>query len=68
MRPIEILLSFANLLTFFALVVPCLGAGSWKRHSAPIALLVAVAQATMNGPRWQMVPAYTLAGLIFPFW
>ena len=68
MRPIEILLSLANLLTFFASVVPCLGAGRWKRHSAPIALLVAVAQATTEGPRWQMIPAYTLAGLIFLVW
>jgi predicted dienelactone hydrolase len=65
MRPGEILLLLANLLTFFALAVPPLRAVSWTRYAAVIALLLAISQALIEGPRWQMVPAYALAGLLF---
>ena len=34
------------------------------RYVAPIALLIAVAQVLVEGPRWQMAPAYALAGLL----
>lgn len=68
MRPIETLLLLANLLTFFALVVPQLRAVRWTGYSALIALLIAGAQALVEGPRWQMVPAYTLAFLFFLIW
>jgi hypothetical protein len=57
MRPIEIMLLLANLLTFIALEVPLPGALSWMRHFAPITLVIAFAQLLMEGPRWQMVPA-----------
>jgi hypothetical protein len=63
MRPIEILLSVANLLAFLVLVVPRLSAVPWLRHLAPIALLIAIAQVLVEGPRWQMLPSYTLAVL-----
>src|SRR5215217_5076036 len=68
MRPIETVLLLANLLTFFVLVVPRLHAMRWTRYSASIALLIACAQALLEGPRWQMVPAYALAGLFFLVW
>jgi predicted dienelactone hydrolase len=68
MRPIEILLLFANLLAFFVLAVRWRLAVPWVRHLAPIALLIAGAQALVEGPRWQMVPAYVLAGLFFLVW
>ena len=68
MRPLEILLSFANLLTFFVFVIPLSGALFWIRYLAPLALLIAVSQILMEGPRWQMVPAYTLAGLLLLIW
>src|SRR5215211_2320042 len=68
MRPIETVLLLANLLAFLVLAVPRLRAVSWMRYSAPIALLIAGAQALLEGPRWQMVPAYALAGLFFLVW
>jgi predicted dienelactone hydrolase len=68
MRPIETLLLTANVLTFFVLVVPRPRVGRWMRHLAPIAVLIAVAQALVEGPRWQMLPAYTLTGLFFLVW
>ena len=66
MRPIEILLSIANLLAFLVLAIrlPC--TGRWMRHVAPIALLVAALQVLLEGPRWQMIPAYVLAGAVVP--
>src|SRR5829696_5973740 len=68
MRPIEILLSLANLLAFLVLAVPRLRAVPWLRHLAPMALAIAIAQVLVEGPRWQMLPAYALAGLFFVVW
>src|SRR5215208_524785 len=68
MRLLETLLSLANLLTFLVLVVPLPRAASWMRHLAPMALAIAIAQVLVEGPRWQMVPAYALAGLFFLIW
>ena len=61
MRPFEILLVLVNLLTFVVVVVPLPRAVGYV---APIALLIAVAQVLVEGPRWQMAPAYALAGLL----
>jgi len=69
MRPLEIVLVAASLLAFCALVVPLPGWARWlRRLAAPSALLVAGAQPLVEGPRWQMVPAYALAGLLFLVW
>jgi predicted dienelactone hydrolase len=68
MRPLETLLSLANLLAFLVLALLRLRAVPWVRHLAPIALAIAVAQVLVEGPRWQMVPAYALAGLFFLIW
>ncbi|MBK8784692.1 MAG: carboxylic ester hydrolase [Anaerolineales bacterium] len=68
MRPFEFLLSFIHLLTFFVLMIPLPGALFWMRYLAPLALLIAVSQILMEAPHWQMVPAYTLAGLLFLAW
>lgn len=65
MRPFEVLLSLVNLLAFFSLAFRLPRAVRWMRHAAPAALPVAGAQALLEGPRWQMVPAYGLAGLFF---
>jgi hypothetical protein len=35
----------------------------WMRHSAPVALPMAVAQVLVEGARWQMIPAYVLTVL-----
>ena len=68
MRPIETLLLLANLLAFSGLLLPLPRALQWMRHSAPVALLAAGAQILAEGPRWQMTPAYALAGLLFLVW
>lgn len=68
MRPLETLLSLANLLAFLVSAVPLPRAVPWMRHLAPIALAIALAQVLVEGPRWQMVPAYALAGLFFLIW
>jgi len=68
MRSIEILLSVANLLAFFALAVPRLHAVRWTGYVALIALLLAVTQIALEGPRWQMLPAYALTASFFLIW
>jgi hypothetical protein len=68
MRPFETLLLFANLLAFFVIVISLPGAVRWMRHLAPVALLIAGVQALVEGPRWQMIPAYVLAALFLLIW
>lgn len=68
MRLVEILLLLANLLTFVVVAVPLLRAARWTRYAAVIALLIAGARALVEGPRWQMVPAYALGGVFFLVW
>jgi predicted dienelactone hydrolase len=68
MSPVEILLLLTNLFTFLVLVVPWLRALHWTGYSALIALLIAGGQVLWEGPRWQMAPAYTLAGLFCLVW
>jgi predicted dienelactone hydrolase len=68
MRPFEIVLLLADLLAFVFLVVPLPAAVGWLRHFVPVAPLIAGVQALVEGPRWQMVPAYALAGLFFLLW
>lgn len=68
MRLFEVLLSLANLLAFFSLAFRLPRAVRWMRHLPPAALPVAGVQALLEGPRWQMVPAYVLAGLFFFAW
>jgi hypothetical protein len=68
MRPLEILLSLTNLLTFCRLALPLSGSGLWLRYWVPAALLIAVTQVLMQGARWQMFPAYALTGIFFFVW
>ena len=68
MRPLEAVLSLANLVAIFVVALPLPRDGLWMRYWVPIALLIAVAQALVEGPRWQMAPAYALAGLLFLAW
>ena len=68
MRSIEILLVLANLLTFFVFALPVLRAVHWLGSVVLIALLLAISQVLIEGPRWQMLPAYALAGLFFLLW
>ncbi|MCL4517376.1 MAG: hypothetical protein M1379_17645 [Firmicutes bacterium] len=68
MRPLEILLSLANLLTFFILVIPLLHRIRWVGYFVLITVLIAGIQFLVEGPRWQMVPAYALAGVVALVW
>ncbi|HEV8647899.1 MAG TPA: carboxylic ester hydrolase [Actinomycetes bacterium] len=68
MRPLEILLLVADLVAFLLLVVPLPGRARGLRRAAPIVLLAMGAQLLVEGPRWQLVPAYALAGLFFLVW
>ena len=65
MRPVEILLSLANLLTFFLLVALLPRAVPWMRYLAATMLLIAITQVLVEGARWQMAPAYVLTFLFF---
>ena len=40
----------------------------WPGYVAVIGVLIAIAQMIVEGPRWQMVPAYVLTGLFFLVW
>jgi Platelet-activating factor acetylhydrolase, isoform II len=68
MRPLEIVLVLVNLLTFAVLAVPQLRAVRWTGYVAFIAVLIAIAQIIVEGPRWQMVPSYVLTGPFFLIW
>ena len=65
MRSLEALLLIADLLTWLLLSVPQLRAAQWMRLSATGTLLIAVAQLLVEGPRWQLLPAYSLTALFF---
>lgn len=65
MRTFEILLLLANLLAWCSLAIPRLRAARWRRLPALVAVAFALAHGVLEGPRWQMVPAYVLALLIF---
>jgi len=68
MRPVEILLVMANIITFLVIAVPRLHAARWIGYVVFITLFLAVFQVIMEGPRWQMVPAYVLTGLFLLVW
>jgi hypothetical protein len=68
MRPLELALVLLNLVTLGVLAVPQLHAVRWTGYVAVIAVLIAIAQIIVEGPRWQMVPAYMLTGLFFLVW
>jgi hypothetical protein len=68
MRPIETLLVVTNFLTFLVFAVPRLRAIRWMGYIVFITLALAVVQVFLDGPRWQMVPAYGLTGLFLLVW
>ena len=65
MRFIETVLLLADLLALIVLSVPRFSSTRWRRHSPAAALVIAVVQVFVEGPRWQMFPAYALTGLFF---
>jgi predicted dienelactone hydrolase len=63
MRSFEVLLLLADLLTWLLMAMPRFRVATWMRFSATVALLIAAAQVLVEGPRWQMFPAYALTAL-----
>lgn len=68
MRLVELLVVIANSLTLAVFVVPQLRAIGWIRYIVLITLALAVGQVLVEGPRWQMVPAYVLTISLFSIW
>ena len=68
MRSLEALLSSVNLLAFLALLLPWHLRPKWMRYAAPAAIYAASAQLLVEGPRWQMVPAYALSLVFLLIW
>jgi len=63
------MLILANLLTFVVLAVPRLHATRWMRDVVVLTTLsLAVVQVLLEGPRWQMAPAYVLTVLFLLVW
>ncbi len=65
MRPLEILLLLGELFTLVTLAVPRFRAVFGMRDADLATMVIAAAQVILEGPRWQMVPAYGLAGVFF---
>ncbi len=65
MRSLETLLLIADLLTLFVLSVPPFRVARWIRFLATVALVIAITQVLVEGPRWQLFPAYSLTALYF---
>jgi predicted dienelactone hydrolase len=64
MRPFELILLAGNLLALALLALPQSRRTRWPLLAAGAAMLVALAQVLIEGARWQMLPAYALAGLL----
>ena len=67
MRTLEMLLLMADLVALAILAVPHLRGARWQRLSTIAAMAFAFAHWVVEGPRWQMVPAYGLTLLLFVF-
>ncbi len=68
MRILEAVLVAADLLAFLALTIPIPRAPRGLRQAAPAAPVAAAAQALLEGPRWQLIPAYALAAATTAVW
>nr|MDQ2905919.1 carboxylic ester hydrolase [Chloroflexota bacterium] len=55
-------------LTFLVLAVPRLQVARWRGGVVLITLALAIVQILLEGPRWQMAPAYVLTGLFLLVW
>ena len=68
MRPLEALLLLADVLAFVGLAVRPLFALRWMRHVVLLAPLLALAQVSLEGARWEMAPAYSMTALFVLVW
>jgi len=72
MRPLELALLAADLLTLVLLALPRLRHTCWPLGAGLLAALLAIVQRIVEGARWQMLPADVLTALLlvvaFVFW
>jgi pimeloyl-ACP methyl ester carboxylesterase len=68
MRPIEAMLSAANLIGFLVIALPRLRRYRWAGDLLAVPVVVAVAQILVEGFRWQVMPAYALAPALPGVW
>lgn len=67
-RPLEILLLAAELVTFALLLLPRHGRFGWLRPAGLLPLVAMAAQLLAEGQRWQMFPAYAMGLLLSLAW
>jgi hypothetical protein len=65
MRNLEMLLLPADLVTLAIMAFPRLHDAGWWRLSTIAAVAIAFAQVGVEGPRWQLVPAFALTLMFF---
>jgi predicted dienelactone hydrolase len=65
MRNLEMLLLLADLVALVIMAFPRPLDAGWWRLTTVAAMAIAFAQVGVEGPRWQLVPAYALALLFF---
>lgn len=58
----------ADVVAFLAVSIAWIRARLWARYFQPLALLMAAAQSSFEGPRWQLLPAYALAVFFALIW
>jgi hypothetical protein len=68
MRPLEAVLVLSDLSVFLLLVVRLPRRVRVLRHAVPVAGVAAGVQVLVEGQRWQLVPAYLLAGSLVLIW
>ncbi len=68
MRLLEVIVTLANLLTFCVLAISRFRAIPWMGYSALATALLAGIQILIEGPRWQMSPAYVLTTIFLMIW
>jgi hypothetical protein len=68
MRPFEIMLLLAEFSVLVVMFLPISLGRPSLRYLPMVVVLAAVAQLLIEGPRWQMVPAYLAIALFFTNW
>ena len=68
MRTLESLLLLVDVMAFLVVSVTWMRTRAWARHVPVLAVPMAAAQVLVEGPRWQLLPAYALALLLTIVW
>lgn len=65
MRPLEVILVSVLALTLVVTFIPRSKRPRWLEFLPALSLFLLLLQVLVEGPRWQMVPAYTLSVVVF---